>query len=182
MPLIELTTNINAPIERCFDLARSIDLHKLSTEGTNEEAIAGVTSGLIGKNQGVTWRATHFRITQTLTSLITEFERPYHFRDEMIKGAFKSIKHDHFFTDAGNHTVMKDKFNFESPGWVLGHLANRLMLTNYLRELLTKRNQMIKRIAESRKTFRMASLSGGISGGGRQRPIFNRYEKRRWQN
>jgi hypothetical protein len=64
MPLIELTTIIAAPIERCFDLARSIDLHKLSTEGTEEEAIAGVTSGLIGKDQQVTWRARHFGITQ----------------------------------------------------------------------------------------------------------------------
>jgi ligand-binding SRPBCC domain-containing protein len=149
MPLIELTTIINAPIERCFDLARSIDLHKLSTEGTDEEAIAGVTSGLIGKNQEVTWRAKHFGISQRLSSRITELERPYHFRDEMIKGAFKSIKHDHIFSKSGSNTVMKDKFYFESPGWILGALFNSLVLTRYLCSLLTKRNQMIKRIAES---------------------------------
>ena len=68
MPKIELTTIIDAPIERCFDLARSIDLHKLSTAGTDEEAIAGVMSGLIGKNEQVTWKAKHFGITQKLTS------------------------------------------------------------------------------------------------------------------
>ena len=149
MPLIELTTIINAPVARCFDLARSIDLHKLSTEGTNEEAIAGVTTGLIAKNQEVTWRARHFGMTQTLSSRITEFERPYHFRDEMIKGAFKSIKHDHIFRETEVGTVMKDKFYFESPGWILGRFVNRLILTSYLRSLLTKRNQMIKSIAES---------------------------------
>jgi ligand-binding SRPBCC domain-containing protein len=149
MPLIELTTIINAPIERCFDLARSIDLHKLSTEGTDEEAIAGVTSGLIGKDEEVTWRAIHFGIRQTLSSRITEFEHPYHFRDEMIKGAFKTIKHDHLFRRSGGNTVMKDKFYFETPGWILGTLFNSLVLTSYLRSLLTKRNQMIKRIAES---------------------------------
>lgn len=149
MPLIELTTVINAPIGRCFDLARSIDLHKLSTEGTDEKAIAGVTSGLIGKDQEVTWRAKHFGITQTLSSRITAFESPYHFRDEMIKGAFKIIRHDHIFSETGDTTVMKDRFYFESPGWILGRLANRLILTSYLRSLLTRRNQMIKRIAES---------------------------------
>src|SRR5690606_34016928 len=106
------TTVINAPIERCFDLARSIDLHKLSTEGTNERAVAGVTSGLIGKGQAVTWRAKHFGIIQTLSSRITEFERPYHFRDEMIKGAFKSITHDHIFKESRNITVMIDEFHF----------------------------------------------------------------------
>jgi ligand-binding SRPBCC domain-containing protein len=151
MPMIELTTVINAPIERCFDLARSIDLHKLSTKGTEEEAIAGVTSGLIGKGEQVTWRAKHFGISQTLTSKITEFEYPYYFRDEMIKGAFNMIRHDHLFQTSGDKTIMKDKFYFESPGWLLGMLFNKAILINYLRNLLIKRNQIIKEVAENRR-------------------------------
>lgn len=148
MPLIELTTIINAPIERCFDLARSIDLHKLSTAGTQEEAIAGVTSGLIGKGQRVTWQAKHFGIRQTLTSEITHFEYPYHFRDVMIRGAFKQINHDHLFQGLEHHTVMTDKFYFESPGGIIGRMFNNLVLTNYLRKILIKRNRFIKEIAE----------------------------------
>ena len=97
MPRIELQTIINAPVERCFDLARSIDFHKATTPGTNEEAIAGVRSGLIGKDEEVTWRARHFGITQTLSSRITGFQRPSYFRDEMTTGVFKAIKHDHVF-------------------------------------------------------------------------------------
>ena len=41
---IHLTTLITAPIERVFDLSRSINLHKISTAHTGEKAIAGVTS------------------------------------------------------------------------------------------------------------------------------------------
>jgi ligand-binding SRPBCC domain-containing protein len=149
MPLIELTTNIHAPITRCFDLARSIDLHRLSTKGTNEKAIAGVISGLIGEGQQVTWKARHFGITQTLTSKITLFEYPYHFRDEMINGAFKMIKHDHLFEESGVKTVMRDKFQFESPGGILGSIFNKLVLEKYLRNLLVIRNQIIKEVAES---------------------------------
>lgn len=152
MPLIELTTVINAPIERCFDLARSIDLHKVSTEGTREEAIAGVTSGLIGEGQQVTWRATHFLITQTLTSKITAFEYPCYFRDELVEGAFKTIKHDHVFQKSEDKTVMKDKFYFESPGWIIGMVFNEIVLTRYLRNMLKRRNQIIKEIAESEKS------------------------------
>src|SRR5687767_12428349 len=96
MPVIELSTYISAPIERSFDLARSIDLHMLSTQGTNERAIAGVTSGLIDHGQTVTWSATHFGIRQTLTSKITALVYPTYFRDEMISGVFNSICHDHF--------------------------------------------------------------------------------------
>jgi hypothetical protein len=51
MPVINLHTQINAPIGIVFDLSRSIDLHKISTAHTNEEAIAGVTSGLIGMGE-----------------------------------------------------------------------------------------------------------------------------------
>lgn len=151
MPVIELTTIINAPIERCFDLARSIDLHKLSTTGTEEDAIAGVTSGLIGEGEQVTWRAKHFGIAQSLTSKITQFQYPYRFRDEMIKGAFRMIKHDHLFEESDDKTVMRDKFQFESPGWILGMVFNRLILIKYLRNLLIKRNQMIKEVAENEK-------------------------------
>jgi hypothetical protein len=62
---IDLITIINAPIEICFDLSRSIDLHQHSTQQTREKAIAGRTTGLIGLNEFVTWRATHFLITQS---------------------------------------------------------------------------------------------------------------------
>jgi len=100
MPHIHLEIQINAPIDRCFDLARSIDLHKLSTGNTQEEAIAGITSGLIGLNETVTWRAKHFGVWQKLSSKITEYERPNFFVDEMLEGAFKSIYHKHTFTSA----------------------------------------------------------------------------------
>jgi ligand-binding SRPBCC domain-containing protein len=148
MPLIELTTAIHAPINRCFDLARSIDLHKLSTEGTQEEAIAGVKSGLIGKGEQVTWRAKHFGVTQHLTSKITEFQSPYRFRDEMLDGVFKMIRHDHLFEESGDKTIMRDKFEFESPAGFLGLIVNKLILEKYLRNLLIKRNRMIKEVAE----------------------------------
>jgi len=54
MPKIELHTFIKADKELVFDLSRSIDLHKIATKHTNEEAIDGVTSGLISLNQSVT--------------------------------------------------------------------------------------------------------------------------------
>ena len=149
MPLIELITVINAPIERCFDLARSIDLHKLSTAGTQEEAIAGVTSGLIGKGQRVTWRAKHFGIRQNLTSEITQFQYPFHFRDEMIRGVFKVLNHDHHFQQIEDHTVMTDKFYFESPGGIIGAMFTKLVLTSYLKNILMKRNKFITEVAET---------------------------------
>ncbi|HVV55326.1 MAG TPA: SRPBCC family protein [Mucilaginibacter sp.] len=145
---IELLTEIHAPIERVFDLARSIDLHLESTKQTGEKAIAGKTSGLIGLGETVTWQAKHFGIRQNLTSKITEFDRPNYFTDEMVKGAFKSIRHEHHFSENNGITLMKDDFVFESPLGILGRFFNWLVLTRYMTKLLEIRNKVIKEAAE----------------------------------
>jgi len=151
MPLITLVTEINADIEICFDLSRSIDLHKISTSKTNEIAVDGISSGLIGLNEFVTWQATHFGVRQNLTSKITAYNRPYHFRDEQIKGAFKSFQHDHFFEKSEKKVIMKDVFDFESPFGILGEIVNRIILKSYMTQLLKERNAIIKEFAETDK-------------------------------
>jgi ligand-binding SRPBCC domain-containing protein len=149
MPVIELSTTIRAPQRRVFDLARSIDLHRDSTAHTGEQAVAGVTSGLIGPGQEVTWRAKHFGVWQHLTSRITAFERPVYFRDSMVRGAFRRFDHDHYFKAVADTTLMRDVFDFESPlGW-LGCLVDALILQRYLRRLLATRNRIIQQTAET---------------------------------
>ena len=150
MPRIELFTTIHAPIERVFDLARSIDLHSDSLAGTGEKAVGGVTSGLIGAGETVTWRARHFGVWQHLTSRITSFERPTRFGDSMVRGAFKRFDHVHDFSARGDHTtLMRDLFDFDAPLGPLGHLANRLFLTRHMRKFLLVRNETLKAVAES---------------------------------
>lgn len=149
MPVIKLITIIKAQLEICFDLSRSIDLHEISTDHTREKAVDGITSGLINLNETVTWQARHFGITQNLTSRITKFERPFHFRDEQVRGAFKYFIHDHFFSKENDHVIMKDVFDFQSPYSFAGKLVNRFILKSYMQKLLEKRNVVIKEYAES---------------------------------
>jgi ligand-binding SRPBCC domain-containing protein len=151
MPKIELTTEIHSTIEICFDLSRSIDLHKISTQQTNEQAIAGTTSGLIELNEFVTWQARHFGIRQKLTSKITAFERPTYFKDEQQKGVFKYLYHEHKFEQVGDKVIMNDIFEFQSPFGIFGKIFNELILTKYLRKLLIDRNNVIKDFAETDK-------------------------------
>ncbi|WP_341227487.1 SRPBCC family protein [uncultured Arcticibacterium sp.] len=151
MPKVELHTRIKADRNVVFDLSRSIDLHKISTKHTKEQAIAGKTSGLIGMSESVTWRAKHFGVYQNLTSIITEYDRPKYFADEMLTGAFKEFKHEHHFTESNGETLMMDIFDYKSPFGILGKLADRLFLKKYITELLTKRNRIVKEFAESEK-------------------------------
>jgi ligand-binding SRPBCC domain-containing protein len=149
MPVIELSTVIRAPRERVFDLVRSIDAHQDSTGGTKERAVAGVTKGLIGMNGEVTWEARHFGVRQRLTVRVTAFDRPNHFQDVMIVGAFKSMIHDHAFAGHPAGTLMSDRFEFKSPLGFLGSIVDRVFLASYMRRFIVRRNEVLKQLAES---------------------------------
>jgi ligand-binding SRPBCC domain-containing protein len=151
MPIVEVRTLVAAPMELCFDLARDIDLHTMSAEGTDERAIAGITHGLIGPGEEVTWEATHLGVRQRLTSRITRFDRPRHFRDSQVVGPFRRFDHDHIFSASDNGvTTMLDVFEYESPfGW-LGRCADACFLRAYMRRFLERRALVIKAAAEQR--------------------------------
>ncbi len=148
---ITLVTIINAPIQVCFDCARSIDIHELSTAKTNEKAIAGKMTGLCNLDDEVTWRAKHFGFYQTLSSRITKFKSPFYFQDCMVKGAFSFFKHDHFFEQIDDKTLMKDVFEYGVPYWIFGKIFNIMILKKYMTNLLTTRNEVIKQVSENQK-------------------------------
>lgn len=158
MPKIVLETFIKSEKEMIFNLSRSVDLHLASTKKTNETAIAGITSSLMNLNDTVTWRAKHFGIYQNLTTKITEFDFPNYFADEMLKGAFKSFKHEHHFEDSDNGILMRDIFNYQSPFGFLGKIADYLFLKNYMTQFLIERNLMIKEYAEGKIPKEIISL------------------------
>ena len=146
------TTLIAAPIARCFDLARSVEVHLAGNTHFGEQAVAkaGATTGLLALGDTVTWRARHFLIRQRLTSRITAFEPPTYFQDTMLRGAFHSMQHDHYFrTLADGQTEMRDVFRFAAPIPLLGRIAEELVLRRYMQSLLHERNAVIKQIAES---------------------------------
>jgi ligand-binding SRPBCC domain-containing protein len=149
VPTIELVIEIEAPIERCFDLARDIDLHVRSMAGSGEAAIAGVTSGRIGPGEEVTWEGRHFGVRQRFTARITEFDPPRHFQDAMVRGAFRSFLHDHDFEELPDgKTRMRDVVEFRSPLGPLGAIVDRMILTGYLRRLIGERQRAIRSESE----------------------------------
>lgn len=140
----QIVTEMYAPVEVCFDLSRSIDLHLESMLASNERAVAGVTSGLICGGEEVTWQARHFGVTWRMTSKIVEFDPPRRFVDEMVRGPFTAFRHEHLFEAYGSGTRMTDVVTFGTP---LRLLAEPPMGV-YLRRLMTTRNATIRRKAE----------------------------------
>ena len=149
MPRIYLETWIAAPIERCFDLMRSVDFHAESTSNTKERAVGGKTSGLLDVGDTVTFEAVHLGVRQRLTVRITRCERSRVFEDVMVRGAFEALTHCHTFREARGGTLMVDDFRYTSPLGPLGVLADRLFLARYLRRFLRERARYLKQAAEA---------------------------------
>jgi len=148
MTTINLNTQIKAPIETVFDLSRNIDVHLQTMGHTQEKAIAGVTTGLINMNETVTWEGEHFGLRIQHQSIITAMEPPTYFVDEMKKGYFKWLKHEHIFKHENGTTVMIDKFCYQTPYGIFGKFFDSILLKKYLTALLEKRSVQIKQLAE----------------------------------
>jgi len=148
MTVIYLTTDINAPIERVFDLARDVDLHARSMAHAGERAVGGLTIGLINEGDSVTWRARHFGLWWSLTSRITVVEPPVRFEDVQEQGPFAWFRHEHRFEPRDGATRMHDRWEHRSPLGPLGRLVDRLFLGRYMRSLLETRNAALKEAAE----------------------------------
>lgn len=151
MPTIHLTSFVSAPHDIVFDLHRNIGLHKVSMEHFKEEVVGGIRSGLINKDETVTWKGKHLFKTRFFTSKIIEMKPFDTFTDKMIKGDFKFFEHQHFFKPVDNGTIVIDIITYETPyGWI-GEMINRFYLNPYLENLISHRNEVIKQYAETDK-------------------------------
>ena len=146
--MFERRTVVKAPIDVVFDLSLSIDAHVESMSASGERAVAGVTVGIIGLGEQVTWRARHFGIPFRMTSKIVELDRPSYFVDEQVSGPFHKFRHEHHFEMDDGETTMIDRVSFTAPFGVLGRIAERIVLASYLPKLIEDRNRFLKTAAE----------------------------------
>jgi ligand-binding SRPBCC domain-containing protein len=155
---IEATNVIGAPIASCFRLSLDIDVELRAAADYGLRAIGGVTSGVIGAGERVSWRAKQFGVWVKHTTEITGYEAPVYFQDSMVKGLFRSFQHDHFFRSLGpSETEMRDELRFSMPAFLLGLIAERVLVRRRIKELLVKRNELIRRYAEGERAG-----SGGL--------------------
>lgn len=143
---------IQAPTGRCFDLARSIEVHLLNNVHCGAQALARgpKTRGLIEPGEAVTWRARHFYIWHELTWKVTAFQPPVYFQNVMTDGIFQSMQHGHYFSCLpSGGTEMQDCLQVTAPFGLMGRIAEVLFLRRYMYQLLQERANVIKKVAEN---------------------------------
>ncbi len=135
-----------------FDASLDVDLHLAAMSDTDESIVGGVAGGGMQLGDVVTWRARHFGIWWTMTSTITEFERPTLFVDEQASGPFEHFRHVHRFDAVGEGTRMTDEVSFEAPLGPLGRIAERAVLRRYVPKLIDRRNDELARYFDARSS------------------------------
>lgn len=178
VPRIEVHTSIDAPPERVFDLCRSVDAHAATAGATGERSVGGVTTGLLELGACVTWSSRHLGWRWRLTSRITAFDRPRHFRDSMVSGVFARFDHDHHFEARGGSTLVRDVSDFTSPLGPLGRLADLLVVTRHLRGFLGQRMWKLKQMAETDAWMQFLPIvpaTAGADGNPRRDPAAEKH-------
>jgi ligand-binding SRPBCC domain-containing protein len=148
MSRIELSTFIAAPLAACYALALNVQAHADSAQQTGERVLAGPPGGQLQLGDVVTWEGRYFGLRQRLTVRITAATPTAHFRDEQLRGAFRWLRHDHYFEAVADGTLMRDVFAFQSPAGFLGRWFEQLFLTRYLTDFLLQRNAALKQALE----------------------------------
>jgi ligand-binding SRPBCC domain-containing protein len=150
MACFDTETVIRAPRERVFDASLDVGMHTGSMAASGERIVGGVTSGVMGPCDEVTWAARHFGVPWRMTSRITGYRRPEWFVDEQVRGPFRRWRHEHAFTSTSDGgTLMRDVVHFEAPFGLVGRLVTAFALRRYMIRIIVERNEYLRRQCET---------------------------------
>lgn len=151
MPKIHITSFIQAPVDRVFDLSRNLALSKLALKGGKEQILSSSAANLVNAGETITLRAKHLGKTREITSRVTDLELPNGYTEEQIKGDLKSFRHEYHFKKVENGTILIDLVEFEGPRDLLGSIAAKFFLKSYFESIVKKKNELVRQYAESEK-------------------------------
>jgi ligand-binding SRPBCC domain-containing protein len=84
-----------------------------------------------------------------MTSRVIELSRPRGYVEEQVKGDLKVYRHEHFFKPADNGTIMIDIIEYGGPRDLLGAVAGKRYLADYLEKFIQKKADLIREYAET---------------------------------
>ena len=141
---------VRAPVERCFDLARSVDLHVDSSVQIGARAIGGRRAGLSEEGDATVWSARFFGLRFPMTTRIEDFSHPVRFGDRMTRGLLRQFAHIYRFQPLPDgNCAMSDELTVQAPFGLLGRLVEHCYLIRRMRHLAQSRLQHIQAVAES---------------------------------
>lgn len=147
MTTIRLTTWVNAPVERCFQLATSA---AMSSPVSESLPASGVRIGPLQIGDFIRWQMGLGKARLEYRSRIDVIRPCSYFREVMAaQGVFLYYEHDHHFARMDDGTRVRNEIRFTTRLGVLGRPLELTLFRTGLIQMLARRNARLKRIAES---------------------------------
>lgn len=141
--------HIRAPLERCFLLSTNLELVRRTLGMRPLDGPSTRSSGNVVGGDRVLWVGWKFGLPVFHESVITRHEPPLFFQDTMARGRFKRFQHDHQFTEIGGQVLLTETVRFSLALGRVGRWAGYRFVVPHMTELLRKRLDLLRRVAES---------------------------------
>lgn len=151
MAEIHCTSFIKAPVERVFDLCRSMEMLKVYLRDQGAQLLAGKVNGLLAPNDVFTLKGKHYKRDRFFRLKIKEVNPHTHLASEIVAGDLKYFDHGIFFKQAENGTIIIDKINFKSKFGIVSNLIDQYYIKPKFEKMIAGRNDLISKYAESGK-------------------------------
>lgn len=138
--LFEDSTRLNAPIEEVFSFfAKAENLQKITPDWLKFRIITPFPIQ-IAEGTLIDYRIKIHGIPVKWRTRITEWNPPFSFTDEQIKGPYRTWIHRHSFVSEGGGTLMTDRIHYQVFG---GVLLDKLLVRRDIEKIFRHRKQVI---------------------------------------
>ena len=139
---------VNAPIERCFDITRSIEAHEDTSILIGGRAVSGTTTGLSELGDETTWSAGFFGLRFKVRTRIEELEAPIRICEKRVSGIPRPFDHTYVLGLVDGGVLIEDHFNIGFPFGALGDFFLKVVLLKRLTVVQNHRLESIRKICE----------------------------------
>ncbi len=123
------------------------NLHRITPEAMKFRTISPYEGDKLFAGQVIEYRLQPlFGIPVFWKTIITELDEGKYFVDEQRKGPYHYWRHEHHFTEIDGGVEMKDIVRYRNPFWVIGDIANRLLVRRKLRQIFEYRFHKVEEI------------------------------------
>jgi ligand-binding SRPBCC domain-containing protein len=145
---LERETLIERPIETVFAFfSLAENLQRITPPDLSFEIKTPLPIEM-AKGTLIDYRIRLMGVPMRWRTLISEWNPPYEFVDEQLKGPYLKWHHRHRFESVGDSTRMTDRVIYRVPGGPLEGLVHRMFIAPQLEKIFNHRQQAIKSLFE----------------------------------
>jgi ligand-binding SRPBCC domain-containing protein len=140
--VLERETKLYRPLEEVFDFfSKAENLNKVTP---SDLSFVILTPSPIRMHVGtlIDYRIKLLGIPFFWRTQISDYEPPYRFVDQQIKGPYKLWHHEHTFEQKDGYVLMTDRVHYLSPGWFLEPFIDALFVRKQLENVWAYRDKV----------------------------------------